>query len=69
MPKLILTANTDWYLYNFRFALIHDLRNEGFEVVLVSPPGEYTPLLQGAGFRCIPWQLKPHSIAPWRELR
>jgi glycosyltransferase involved in cell wall biosynthesis len=69
MPKLILTANTDWYLYNFRFALVHDLRDQGFEVVLVSPPGEYTPLLQGAGFRCIPWQLKPHSIAPWRELR
>ncbi len=69
MPKLILTANTDWYIYNFRYALIHELRDQGFEVVLVSPSGEFSHLLQQAGFRWIPWQLNQHSISPWREIR
>jgi len=69
MPKIILTANTDWYLYNFRYTLIHDLRDEGFDVVLVTPPGEFAQLMQQAGFRWVPWQLDQHGIAPWRELR
>ncbi|MEN8173964.1 MAG: glycosyltransferase family 4 protein, partial [Chloroflexota bacterium] len=43
--------------------------DEGFDVVLVSPPGEYVKLMQGAGFRWIPWRLDQHGINPWRELR
>ena len=69
MPKLILTANSDWYIYNFRFALIHELRDQGFEVTLVSPSGEFAVLLQQAGFSWIPWKLNQHSISPWGELR
>ena len=69
MPKLILTANTDWYLYNFRYALIQNLKDDGFEIVLVSPSGEFSQLMQQAGFRWVPWQLDQHSTAPWRELR
>ena len=69
MTKLIISANTDWYLYNFRLALIHELRDQGFEVILLSPFGDFTNLLLQAGFRCIPWQLSQHSVSPWKELR
>jgi hypothetical protein len=37
--KIILSANTDWYLNNFRLPLINQLQSLGAEFVLVSPPG------------------------------
>ena len=38
--KVVLFANTDWYLYNFRLSLAQRLRQDGYEVVLLSPPGD-----------------------------
>ncbi|MBL7163398.1 MAG: glycosyltransferase family 4 protein [Anaerolineales bacterium] len=68
MPKIILTANTDWFLYNFRYALIHHLRDEGFDVTLVSPPGKFIQQFLEDGFSWIPWKLQRRSIVPWLEL-
>jgi glycosyltransferase involved in cell wall biosynthesis len=68
MKKVILFANTDWYLYNFRLSLARKLREDGYEVVLLSPDGEYGPKLQELGFR---WQAVPmsrRSLNPLREL-
>lgn len=68
MNKVILFANTDWYLYNFRLSLARRLRDLGHEVVLLSPPGEYGPKLQELGFR---WHAVPmirRSLNPLREL-
>lgn len=67
-PKVVLFANTDWYLYNFRLSLANKLRDAGFEVILLSPDGEYGPKLQSLGFR---WQAVPmnrRSLNPLREL-
>ena len=36
--KLVLFANTDWYLYNFRRSLALALRDAGYEPLLISPP-------------------------------
>ncbi len=68
MPKIILTANTDWYLYNFRYALIHHLREQGFEIVLVSPRGKYAQRFLEEGFSWFPWRLRRRSVLPWLEL-
>lgn len=68
MSKLILSANTDWYLYNFRLSLARELRKQGYEVLLVSPPGKYTQELQENGFRWITWNLGRQTLAPWQEL-
>ena len=51
--KILLFANTDWYLYNFRLALAKAIRELGVEVVLVSPPGDYGPRLKKEGFHWI----------------
>lgn len=48
--KVILFANTDWYLYNFRLPLAHAIRAQGNEVVLLSPPGNYVKRIEDAGF-------------------
>lgn len=66
--KVLLFANTDWYLYNFRLSFAHYLREHGYEVVLVSPPGEYGAKLIQAGFRWIPVPLNRRSLNPVKEI-
>jgi glycosyltransferase involved in cell wall biosynthesis len=68
MMKVALIANTDWYLYNFRLALAKDLKNGGFEVILISPGGRYVSMLEEQGFEWYEWQVGRQSILPWKEL-
>ena len=68
MPRLILSANTDWYLYNYRLSLAEAARKQGFEVVLVSPPGKYVRELERCGFRWQGWNLQRQSLNPLVEL-
>lgn len=67
--KVVLFANTDWYLYNFRLSLARALRDEGAEVVLVSPPGPFGARLEKEGFRWIPIAMIRRSLNPASELR
>ena len=66
--KLVLFANTDWYLYNFRRSLAISLRDAGHDVLLVSPPGPYGEKLQALGFRWISVPMERRSLNPLREL-
>jgi len=66
--KVVLFANTEWYLYNFRRTLAMALRDAGHEVVLVSPPGPYGEKLRALGFRWIPAPMERRSLNPLREL-
>lgn len=66
--KALLFANTDWYLYNFRLPLAKALRADGYEVVLLSPPGDYANLLTQQGFRWLGFPL-PKGVNPVLELR
>ena len=67
--KVILFANTDWYLYNFRRDLVQTLLRRGDEVVLLSPPGEYAARLQTLGFRWLAFPLDRRGMNPLTELR
>lgn len=66
--KVLLFANTDWYLYNFRRSLAEALRETGHDVVLVSPLGPYGERLRSLGFRWEPAPMKRRSLNPVREL-
>lgn len=66
--KALLFANTDWYLYNFRLPLARALRSQGYDVVLLSPPGEYSKLLVRDGFRWIGFSLSRKGANPLSEL-
>lgn len=65
--KIVLFANTDWYLYNFRRSLALALRDAGFEVLLLSPPGEYGEKLRALGLRWEPVPMDRRSLNPLRE--
>lgn len=65
--KVLLFANTDWYLYNFSLPLAQALRAEGHNVVLLSPSGEYSTRLEQAGFQRIPFPLSRQGMNPFSE--
>lgn len=67
--KILLFANTDWYLYNFRLSLIKAIRNLDIEVVLVAPPGNFSDRLKAEGFRLISIPMNRRSLNPWLELK
>lgn len=66
--KLVLFANTEWYLYNFRRSLAYALCDAGHEVVLLSPPGPYGEKLRALGFRWVPAPMDRRGLNPLREL-
>ena len=68
MAKILLFANTDWYLYNFRLPLTQELRDQGHEIVLLSPPGDFHERLQECGFQWLPFPFSRQGINPFTEL-
>jgi glycosyltransferase involved in cell wall biosynthesis len=46
---IVLTANTSWYLYNFRGSTISRLIHEGFDVICFSPRDNYSENLINLG--------------------
>ena len=69
MSKIILIANTDWYLHHFRISLARFLRVQGMDVVLVSPSGRYAHEIQAEGFRWRKWQVERQTINPFKEIK
>jgi glycosyltransferase involved in cell wall biosynthesis len=66
-PKILLFANTDWYLFNFRLSLARALRDADHEVLLVSPPGPFGEQLRALGYRWEPAPMERRSLNPFRE--
>jgi hypothetical protein len=74
MPDILLVANTDWYLYNFRLSLAQELVKRGYTVGLVSPGGPFSAAIQAAGFHWLEWpvgrqsmEIADESRAIWRR--
>jgi glycosyltransferase involved in cell wall biosynthesis len=66
--KIVLFANTDWYLYNFRLSLARALVERGYSVLLISPPGKYGAMLRDLGFRWQPVPMVRRSLNPLAEM-
>jgi glycosyltransferase involved in cell wall biosynthesis len=67
--KIILFANTDWYLYNFRRSFALALESAGYDVLLISPSGDYGQRLRDLGLRWEPLPMDRRSLNPLREAR
>jgi len=65
--KVLLFANTEWYLFNFRQSLARALREAGHDVLLVSPSGPYGEKLRELGYRWEPAPMIRRSLNPFRE--
>ena len=66
--RIVLFANTDWYLWNFRRSLALAARDAGYDVLLLSPPGEYGTRFGEVGLRWLPLAMNRRSLNPLREI-
>ncbi len=66
---VVMFANTDWYLYNFRRSLALKIQSLGHTVLMISPDGEFGPRLRELGLRWEPLQMRRGSLRPDVEAR
>jgi glycosyltransferase involved in cell wall biosynthesis len=67
--KVVLYANTDWYLYNFRRSLALALQAAGYPPILLTPDGPYGERLRALGLDWRPVPMERRSLNPLQESR
>lgn len=67
--RIVLFANTAWYLFNFRLDLANRLRDNGYEVILVAPDDIYINKLRLLGFSVEVLQMNRRGVNPWQEIK
>lgn len=66
--KILLFSNTDWFMFNFNLPLANRLRQEGHQIILLSPPGVYAAKMQDLGFRWVAAPMGRGSLNIFREV-
>ena len=66
--NIAITANTGWYIYNFRLNFIKFLSLRNYKVYIVCPKDKYSERLIGMGFSVYYWNLNRKSLNPFFEL-
>jgi glycosyltransferase involved in cell wall biosynthesis len=67
--KLIFLVTEGRYFYSHRMPMVRAAQKEGFEVAVITDPGEHSAAIEKAGVRVIPFSLERRNLSPWRALR
>lgn len=68
MKTVTLSANTSWYLYNFRASTVRRFRDEGWRVVCLSPPDDYSDrLMADLGCEWLPLVMDNQGSNPLKD--
>ncbi|MEZ9057278.1 glycosyltransferase family 4 protein [Vibrio pelagius] len=69
MKNIVLSANTSWYLYNFRSSTILALQKQGYNLVCLSPHDEYSQrLVNELGCKWIEVKMDNQGSNPIKDL-
>lgn len=66
-PAVILSANSSWYIYNFRLSTIRYLTSNGYSVYCMAPKDEYSDRLCHAGCIFVPIQMDGSGLNPFKD--
>jgi len=66
-PRILLTANTAWYLYNFRANLIRALIGGGNSVVVLAPEDRFSRKLQDIGAQVFNIEIDQRGASPFAD--
>lgn len=67
-PLIAITANTSWYLYNFRKNTIRALLSSGYQVVAIAPKDKYSVKLEQLGCRFCNISIDAGGTNPFNDL-
>ena len=65
--KILISANTSWYVYNFRGKLIERLLKNGYQVVIAAPEDSYTSRIKAKGCAFEVVKMDPNGTSPRRD--
>ena len=68
MIKIAISANTSWYLYNFRKNTILSLIENGYEVIAIAPKDEYSNKLIVLGCTFVDINIDKGGTNPFKDL-
>lgn len=69
MKNVVLSANTSWYLYNFRFSTILALKKQGYNVFCISPRDDHSlHLVNELGCEWIDIEIDNQGTHPIKDL-
>lgn len=68
MASIVLTANTSWYIYNFRKNTIKELISKGVEVHVISPHDEYTEKIKSLGCQVHHIKIVGRGVNPFVDI-
>ncbi len=66
-PRIVISINTSWNIFNFRAGLIRALVAAGYEVVAVAPPDAWSARLAELGCRFVPLPMDNKGTSPVRD--
>jgi len=66
---IAISANTSWYLYNFRKNTITALIDLGYQVIAIAPHDTYTTKLEGLGARFIHVDIDQSGTNPINDIK
>ena len=69
MKKIVISANTSWYIYNFRKNTIAKLQDAGMEVIVIAPKDEYSVKLCELGAKFLHLEMNPTSTSLVGEMK
>jgi len=70
MKNIILVGNSTWGMYNFRKGVILYLKNHNYNIIVASPPDEYTERLKDLGIEYVPLKrLQPQGANILADIR
>jgi glycosyltransferase involved in cell wall biosynthesis len=67
--KIVLCANSSWYIYNFRKNTVKAFKKEGHQVFVVAPRDQYSKYFTAWGAEYFEFNLDPRSTNPLKEIR
>jgi glycosyltransferase involved in cell wall biosynthesis len=67
-PKIVISTNTAWNIYNFRAGLVRALVSQGYEVVALAPDDSYAPRLRELGCTHVSLPMDNNGTNPLRDL-
>lgn len=66
---IMFSANTSWYVLNFRGQMIRELLESGQQVSVLAPVDEYTDQLRAMGCNFFPLVMDNHGTSPLQEAK
>lgn len=67
--KVLLTANTTFAIYNFRYGLMKALEKQGYEIIVVAPRDTHSDDIKNNGWKYIELKMDRRGSNPLKDLK